>query len=304
MNPTMIAFGFAVGLLVGITGTGGGSVMTPLLVILFGINPATAIGTDIAYSAVEKSIGGVRQYRAGNVDRALSTRMAFGSVPAAVIGVITLKWLERHLGSDFETVIFTLLAAALLLSGAALLARILIASRGDEHDTIELTRAHTAQAVLMGIFVGFVVGLTSAGSGALIAVGLVIWFRLKPPKVVGTDLFHASMVLWAAAIAHVFAGDIDYGLAGTLLLGAIPGILLSTQLSLRAPQGALRAALAVVLLGAGLGMLTKAGVAIPSAALAVAPVIVIGLVGGAVIKASVKPSARPPQTLRQIQVRG
>jgi uncharacterized protein len=286
MNLTMIAFGFAVGLLVGITGTGGGSVMTPLLVILFGINPATAIGTDIAYSAVEKSIGGVRQFRAGNVDVSLSRRMALGSVPAAVAGVETLKYLEKHLGSDFETVIFTLLAAALLLSGAALLARILIRSTGGERSTVELTRAASAQAVLTGAFVGFVVGLTSAGSGALIAVALIIWFRLKPPKVVGTDLFHASLVLWAAAIAHVFANDIDYGLAGTLLIGAIPGILISTQLSLRVPTGALRGALAVVLLGAGLGMLTKAGVAIPSGVLAIAPAIVFGLVGGAVVKAN------------------
>jgi uncharacterized protein len=285
MDPTMIAFGFAVGLLVGITGTGGGSVMTPLLVIVFGINPATAIGTDIAYSAVEKSIGGVRQFRAGNVDVPLSTRMAFGSVPAAVAGVETLKYLERHLGSDFETVIFTLLAAALLLSGAALLVRILIRSTGGERSSVPLTRAATAQAILIGAFVGFVVGLTSAGSGALIAVALIIWFRLRPPKVVGTDLFHASLVLWAAAIAHVFANDIDYGLAGTLLIGAIPGILISTHLSLRVPTGALRGALAVVLLGAGLGMLTKAGVAIPSGVLAIAPVIVFVLVGGAVAKA-------------------
>jgi uncharacterized protein len=300
MNLTMIAFGFAVGLLVGITGTGGGSVMTPLLVILFGINPATAIGTDIAYSAVEKSIGGVRQFRAGNVDVRLSTRMAFGSVPAAVAGVETLKYLERHLGSNFETVIFTLLAAALLLSGAALLARILIHSTGGERSSVELTRAASAQAIVTGAFVGFVVGLTSAGSGALIAVALIIWFRLKPPRVVGTDLFHASLVLWAAAIAHVFANDIDYGLAGTLLIGAIPGILLSTQLSLRVPTGALRGALAVVLLGAGLGMLTKAGVAIPSGVLAIAPAIVFGLVGGAVLKAN----AAKRTGVRQIPMHG
>jgi uncharacterized protein len=284
MNFTMVAFGFGVGMLVGITGTGGGSIMTPLLIILFGINPATAIGTDIAYSSVEKSVGGVRQLRAGNVDIPLSTRMAFGSVPAAIVGVITLKYLERHLGSQFEDVIFTLLAAVLLLSGAALLARILVTSTGTEHDAIRMTRAATAQVIVIGAFVGFVVGLTSAGSGALIAVALIIWFRLKPPKVVGTDLFHASIVLWAAAIAHVFAADIDYGLAGTLLLGAIPGVLLSTQISLRTPQSALRGALAVVLVGAGLGMLTKAGAAIPSAVLAIAPAVVFLLVGGAVIK--------------------
>jgi hypothetical protein len=136
-------------------------------------------------------------------------------VPAAVAGVETLKYLERHLGSDFETVIFTLLAGALLLSGAALLARILIRSTGGEHSSVGLTRARTAQAIVIGALVGFVVGLTSAGSGALIAVALIIWFRLRPPKVVGTDLFHASIVLWAAAIAHVFANDIDYSLAGT-----------------------------------------------------------------------------------------
>jgi uncharacterized protein len=284
MDLTMIAFGFAVGLLVGITGTGGGTVMTPLLIVLFGIDPATAIGTDIAYSAVEKSVGGVRQFRAGNVDRPLSTRMAIGSVPGAIVGVIVLKILERKLGSGFDTVIFALLAGALLLTGTALLARVLTRSVPDEHDGIRMTRARTAQAIALGACVGLVIGVTSAGSGALIAVGLILWFRLKPAKVVGTDLFHASIVLWAAAVAHVFAGDIDYGLAATLLVGAIPGVLLSTQLSLRAPQGALRAALAVILLGAGLGMLGKAGVAIPSPVLAIAPVVVIGLVGGAVVK--------------------
>lgn len=296
MNLTMVAFGFGVGLLVGMTGTGGGSVMTPLLIILLGINPATAIGTDIAYSAVEKSVGGARQLRTGNVDVPLSTRMAFGSVPAAVLGVIFLKHLERTLGSDFETVIFSLLAGALLLSGAALLARVFIRV-GEEHEAADLTPARTAQAIALGACVGFVVGLTSAGSGALIAVGLMLWFRLRPRKVVGTDLFHASIVLWAAGIAHVFAGDIDYGLAGTLLLGAIPGVLLSTHISLGAPQGALRAALAVILLGAGLGMLTKAGVAVPSAVLAIAPVLVIALVGGAVVK---ERSGAPRGTLQRI----
>lgn len=300
MDTTMIAFGFAVGLLVGITGTGGGSVMTPLLIVVFAINPATAIGTDIAYSAVEKSIGGVRQFRAGNVDKPLSTRMAIGSVPGAIVGVITLKYLERHLGSNFETAIYMVLAASLLLSGTALLVRVLVKAIGGEHSSVRLTRAVTAQAIVLGAVVGLVIGLTSAGSGALIAVGLVIWFRLRPARVVGTDLFHASIVLWAAAIAHVFAGDIDYGLAGTLLIGAIPGILISTHISLHAPAGALRGALAAVLLGAGLGMLSKAGVAIPSAVLAVAPVVVIVLVGGAVAKAS----AGKQPGLQRVAVRG
>ncbi len=258
--------------------------MTPLLVVVFGIDPATAIGTDIAYSAVEKSTGAFRQWRAGTVDMALSKRMAIGSVPGAIAGTIILKKLERDLGDGFDTVIFTLLAVALLLTGSALLVRIVLGGKVSESDHVELTPRRTAAAIALGACVGLVIGVTSAGSGALIAVGLIVLFKMKPRSVVGTDLFHASIVLWAAAIAHVFAGDIDYGLAETLLIGAIPGILLSTQLSLQAPQGAIRGALAVVLLGAGLGMLTKAGVDIPSGLLAIPPVIVIGLVAGAVLR--------------------
>jgi uncharacterized membrane protein YfcA len=291
MNLTMVAFGFAVGLLVGLTGTGGGSVMTPLLVLLFGINPATAIGTDIAYSAVEKGIGGWRQWRAGNVDMGLSQRMAYGSVPGAIAGVILLKILERDLGSNFETVIFTTLGAVLLLTGAAMLARVLFTRSPEdgENDRVEMTPGRTAQAVVLGLCVGFVVGVTSAGSGALISAGLIFLFRLRPSRIVGTDLFHASIVLWTAGIAHVIAGDIDYGLAATLLVGAIPGIVLSTQVALRAPQGALRVALGIILVGAALGMFTKAGVAVPKAALAVAPVLVIGLVVGAVVQQARRP---------------
>lgn len=174
----MVFFGFAVGLLVGLTGTGGGSVMTPLLVVVFGINPATAIGTDIVYSAVEKSGGGWPQWRSGNVDMPLSTRMAIGSVPGAVAGVILLKILERELGANFDTVIFSLLGGALLLTGAALLARVLIRARpGDrETESVEMTPAHTAIAIALGLCVGLVIGVTSASSGALISVGLIFLF--------------------------------------------------------------------------------------------------------------------------------
>ena len=149
-------------------------------------------------------------------------------MPGAVLGVITLKYLERHLGSDFETVIYTLLAVALLLSGAALLARVLMKATDGEHSSAPLTHATTTQAIVLGAFVGLVIGLTSAGSGALIAVGLVIWFRLKPARVVGTDLFHASIVLWAAAIAHVFANAafavLLAGAVGHALGGGIGGL--------------------------------------------------------------------------------
>jgi hypothetical protein len=275
----MILFGFGVGVLVGLTGTGGGSVMTPLLVVVFGIKPATAIGTDIAYAAVTKTLGGWRQLRAGRVDTTLSTRMAFGSVPGAIIGTLLLGVLERRLGPDLDTVVFSLLGGALLLTGTALLARIFVLPRiaEAERESADLGRRERIGATVLGAFVGLVLGLTSAGSGALIAVGLIMFFRLVPDRVIGTDVFHAAIVLWAAAIAHVFSGDIDYGLAATLLIGSLPGIWIGTSLSLRAPVGTLRTALAAVLLAAGLGMLTKAGVDIPTPLLAAGPVIVIGL---------------------------
>jgi uncharacterized protein len=298
MDLALIPFGLAVGILVGLTGTGGGSVMTPLLVVVFNINVTTAIGTDIAYSAVEKSVGAARQFKAGTVDLSLSTQMALGSVPGAIVGVITLKHLEATLGDAFDTVIFTLLAGALLLTGTALLARILVVPRlhDRERETVELTRRERVSASVLGLFVGLVIGVTSAGSGALIAVGLILLFRLVPHRVVGTDLFHASIVLWAAAIAHVFAGDIDYGLAGTLLIGAIPGVWVASRLSLVAPVGALRLGLAVVLLGAGLGMLQKAGVGIPDAVMVIAPAVTIAVVAGAALREIVRrrtaPSAR------------
>jgi uncharacterized protein len=276
----MIVFGFAVGGLVGLTGMGGGSVMTPLLVLVFGINPVTAIGTDIAYSAVTKTVGGVKQLRQGSVDVSLSTQMALGSVPAAILAVVFLKAIERDVGKSFQTIVFSLLAGALLLTAAAVLARILLipALASRERDSSALTRRERIGATALGATVGFVIGVTSAGSGALIGAGLILFFRLRPLRVLGTDIFHAAIVLWAASIAHMFAGDINYGLAATLLIGSVPGILLGSQLSLHAPTDALRLAMALVLVASGLGMLSKAGVALPTATLAIIPVVILAII--------------------------
>jgi uncharacterized protein len=123
----------------------------------------------------------------------------------------------------------------------------------------------------LGLFVGFVLGLTSAGSGALIAVGLILIFRLVPTRVVGTDVFHAGILLWAAATAHVVAGNVDFGTAGTILIGSVPGVWIGSRWSVRVPTAVLRTMLAVVLTGSGLGLLAKAGTGIPAAVLAAFP---------------------------------
>jgi hypothetical protein len=280
MDPLIIVFGLGVGILVGMTGIGGGSLMTPILILVFGFKPITAIGTDLAYGAVTKTVGGWRHFRQKTVNSSLSTWMAFGSVPAAVGGVYVLDALERAAGRSFDDLLLTVLAGALLFTGAAVLARALLVKSFSEREQLELERRHKVTAVALGVLVGFVLGVTSAGSGSLIAVGLIMLFRLAPRQVVGTDVFHAAILLWAAAIAHVFAGNVDFALAGTILIGSIPGVWLGSHWSSLVPVGTLRTVLGVVLIGGGLGLLSKAGAPVPAPAIAGAPLLIALLVGG------------------------
>ena len=171
-----------------------------------------------------------------------------------------------------------LLACALLLTGTATLVRALLKRmQARERDTIEMERRHKIAAVALGVSVGFVLGVTSAGSGALIAVGLILLFRLTPQRVVGTDVFHAAILLWAAGLSHVVAGNVDFGLAGTILLGSVPGVWLGSHWSVRVDPAVLRITLAVVLIGAGLALLIKAGLGIPIGVIVPFPLAVIGL---------------------------
>jgi uncharacterized membrane protein YfcA len=274
----LIAFGLGVGVLVGMTGIGGGSLMTPMLILVFGITPVTAIGSDLAYAAVTKTVGGFKHWRQHTVDARLSSWMAVGSVPAAVAGVYVLDLLENWAGRDFDDLLLTLLAVALLLTGAATLVRSFL-RRMDarERDTIPMERRHKIAAVALGASVGFVLGVTSAGSGALIAVGLILLFRLSPQRVVGTDVFHAAILLWAAGLAHVTAGNVDFGLVGNILIGSVPGVWLGSHWSVRVEPAVLRATLAVVLIGAGLALLIKAGLGIPLGVIVPFPVAVLVL---------------------------
>jgi uncharacterized protein len=274
----LIGFGLGVGVLVGMTGIGGGSLMTPMLILVFGVTPITAIGTDLAYAAVTKTVGGYKHWRQRTVDLRLSSWMAVGSVPAAIAGVYVLRLLEDWAGHDFNDLLLTVLAVALLLTGAATLVRAFLKSMHErERDTIAMERRHKVAAVVLGVSVGFVLGVTSAGSGALIAVGLILLFRLSPTRVVGTDVFHAAILLWAAGLAHVTAGNVDFGLVGNILIGSIPGVWVGSHWSVRVAPAVLRTTLAVVLIGAGLALLIKAGLDIPVAVIVPFPVAVLAL---------------------------
>jgi uncharacterized membrane protein YfcA len=265
-----------VGVLIGLTGMGGGSLMTPLLIIVFGIKPVTAVGTDLAYGALTKTAGGLSHWRNGTVDFRLSTWMAVGSVPSAMAGVIVLQLLHADLGTSFDDIVMVAVAAALTLTAVTVAVRILAfphLSESERSDFRALRRDKVA-AVAIGALVGFVLGITSAGSGSLIAVALIVVFRLVPHRVVGTDVFHAAVLLWAAAIAHVVAGNVDYGLAGNILIGSVPGVLVGSHYAVKVPGDALRLVLSVVLIGSALGLVSKAGVPVPSGVIVAVPALV------------------------------
>jgi uncharacterized membrane protein YfcA len=280
VDPAIVAFGLGVGVLIGMTGIGGGSLMTPLLILVFGIKPITAVGTDLAYGAITKTVGGWRHLRQGTVDMSLSLWMAVGSVPAAIGGVYVLELVKRAYGDDFDSILIVALAATLLFTGAVTLGRALFlkALHDKELDTVEMTRRNKIRAVVLGLLVGFVLGVTSAGSGALIAVGLILMFRLIPSRVVGTDVFHAAILLWAAAAAHIVAGNVDFGLAGNILIGSVPGVWIGSNLTLRVGNSVLRTTLGLVLIGAGLALLSKAGAGIPSWIIALFPAAIAAMV--------------------------
>jgi uncharacterized membrane protein YfcA len=269
--------------------------MTPLLIVVFGIKPVTAVGTDLTYGAVTKTVGGWRHLRHRTVDTSLSTWISLGSVPAAVGGVYVLHEIEDAYGAQFDDIMLTAVAAALLFTGVAVMTRALFARQLVDRERFDPTVRNKVAAVVLGMFVGFVLGVTSAGSGTLIAVGLILVFRLAPRQVVGTDVFQAAILLWAAAIAHIVSGNVDWGLAGTILLGSLPGVWIGSHLITKVRVEALRLGLAIVLIGSGLGLLSKAGADIPPALIAATPVLLAVVLFGHERLARRRPSRAPPR---------
>jgi uncharacterized membrane protein YfcA len=259
MDPAIIIFGFGIGAMVGMTGMGGGTLMTPLLILIFGVQPITAIGTDIFYAAVTKTVGGWRHLRMRTVNLGLTFWLAAGSVPASIAGVWAISILQSRIGEErLDSLVYALLGGTLLMVGIITLARALILSDLiQEREDFELKRRHKVAAVAIGVATGFVIGITSAGSGTVIAILLIAVYRLAPRKVVGTDVFHAAILLWAAGIAHWVGGNVDLALAANILLGSIPGVVVGAHFAARAPLGFLRTALGVVLVASGIVTVQK-----------------------------------------------
>jgi len=234
---------------------GGGSLMTPLLVILFGYSPSVAVGTDLLHGAVFKTVGAVRQRRLGTVQARLSGWMFLGSGPMSLLGVATATLLKHRYGDGAQSVQGVVLGAALLVGGVGLLAKSLLRFREEPAEPFLLTRRDRIAAVLIGLGGGYVVGLTSVGSGVFFGLTMLIVFPLRSSKVVGTDIFHAAALLWVAGFGHYVAGNVDLHAVTWLLVGSIPGVLLSSGLTVKLPDRILRAALAITLLASGVKLI-------------------------------------------------
>jgi hypothetical protein len=265
--------GLFTGLLVGMTGMGGGSLMTPLLVFLFGVPPMTAIGTDIAHGAAFKTVSAVQHRRMGNVRARLAGWMLIGSAPFSLLGVWLATKLTDRYGDGIEDLMAQVLGAALLFGCVGLVAKSLVHTAPAGDGNWELTNRDRVAAVVIGIFGGFIVGLTSVGSGVFFGLTLLVLFPLRAHKVVGTDIFHAAALLYVAGVGHWLAGNVDFTLLGWLLLGSIPGVLVGGRLTLAIPEMVLRFALAGVLGLAGIKLLNVPGAGV---------IVIVGLAAGAV----------------------
>jgi hypothetical protein len=252
--------GLLIGLLVGMTGMGGGALMTPILIFLFGFKPTLAVGTDILHGAVFKTFGAVRHRRFGTVHARLTFWMFLGSAPFSLLGVQMAEWIERRHGDGVESVSAKVIGAALVLGGLGFLAKTFI-RRGVRPDDSPflLERRDRAIAFALGIGGGFIVGLTSVGSGTFFALAMLVVFPLTAVKIVGTDIFHAAGLLWVAGLSHLAHGNVDLAAMAWLLVGSVPGVLVGSRLTVRLPDTTLRVALAAVLLVSGVKLLDPPG---------------------------------------------
>lgn len=249
--------GFAVGLIVGVTGVGGGSLMTPLLVLFFGVSPATAVGTDLLYASLTKTMGGWVHSKRGSVDWKVFGLLAMGSLPAAVVTIILLKYLALE-EKTLRSLVTSVLSVALLATATALLLKDSITklARRKDGTVYELHHRYLPTATIAtGVVVGALVTVSSIGAGVLGTVALLFLYpRMPAVKVVGTDIVHAVPLTAVAGMGHMALGTVDLILLGSLLLGSLPGIYIGSHLSAKVPEKVLRPILAVMLLVIGLKM--------------------------------------------------
>ena len=251
MDWQLVVVGIVIGFVIGLTGMGGGALMTPVLVLFFGVDPLAAVSSDLVASLVMKPVAGAVHYRRRTVELRLVRLLCYGSVPAAFCSAFVLGHLADS--GSVQSVIRTALGSALLLAVIALLARGIV-DRSPESATTLAPRP--ALTVVVGVLGGVVVGLTSVGSGSLIIVALSLLYPgLGAARLVGTDLVQAIPLVGAAALGHLLFGDVHFDVTASILVGALPGVFLGARLSSTARLGMIRPVLLVVLVASGLALL-------------------------------------------------
>ena len=255
IDLTLVAGAFCVAVVVGLTGMGGGALMTPMMLLFFDVPPLAAVSSDLVASAVMKPVGGAVHLRRGTAHLGLVGWLCAGSVPAAFCGVLLARAFGD--GAQVQQAVKTALGVALLLAVAGLVAKPLLgARRGAGTAELPEITVRPIPTILVGMIGGVVVGVSSVGSGSLIIVALLLLYpALRANQLVGTDLVQAVPLVCSAALGHLLFGDFRLELTASLLLGSIPGVYLGARVSSRAPGGVIRALLAVVLLASALKLL-------------------------------------------------
>ena len=247
--------GLGLGLIVGLTGVGGGSLMTPILIIVFGFKPSYAVGTDIFHGAIFKSFGALRHRRLQTVHGHLAFWLFLGSGPLALAGVV-VSYVLRNSISNAQTILGYAIGVALIGGGAGFLAKSFV-KRGVQPSDMPfiMSRRDKLIAVGTGALFGFIVGVTSVGSGTYFGLMMVLVYPLTMPRIVGTDIFHAAALLWVAGVGHLVIGDVDLHATAWLLLGSVPGILISSRYTVKVPDMTIRGGLAGILIISGIKLL-------------------------------------------------
>lgn len=258
--PTFV--GLLVGFLVGLTGVGGGALMTPFLITFMGIAAPTAIGTDLVFATVTKMVGSVQHYRQRSVNLEVALFLGLGSIPASLLGVATLEAIKNSFEvAAVNNIMITIIGAVLILVGGSLVFRIFMPERWTERNQHvwdgegKMSRRRRFYTILFGALGGYLVGLTSVGAGSIMAIILLLLYPLSPAVIVGTDIVHATVLALVTGIAHIASGNVAFGLAGTLLIGSIPGVLIGSRVARYVPSKPLRLILAVMVTIVGLQML-------------------------------------------------
>jgi uncharacterized protein len=253
----LMAAGFAVGVLVGLTGVGGGALMTPLLISTFGVAPPVAVGTDLLYASITKTAGGWRHHLADHVDWPVVWRLAAGSLPAAMIVLAIIAMLPENSTNHLAHWIRMGLVVALPLSGLAIVLYPFVTRKSPSNDK-GVVPPRTAATVLFGVLLGLLVTLTSVGAGAIGVTVLATLYPLLPARrLVGTDIAHAVPLTLIGGLGHLGLGNVDVGLLLALLGGSIPGILIGARLAGVAPEWLLRPLLAITLCYAAWALFSK-----------------------------------------------